>query len=167
MLGDGAGLIRLDRPDEMPGQRQVGQFDLLAEGFLQVVLAEIGDAGGERLADVGGGLGLAHRQQADARGIAPRSLRRLTDTRANLCNIVCYRGHYLRSTARPEWGLRHSNRPLKNVASDDRARRKLVKAQSLENVHFAVVSTPPGAAQWFFSGLQPVCLDLGSPHGYY
>lgn len=65
MFGNGFGLVGLDRTDEMPGQVQVAQFGLLGQGFLQVVLAEIGHAAGEGLADGGGRFGLAHGQQAD------------------------------------------------------------------------------------------------------
>ena len=46
VLGDGLGLVRLDGADEMPGQWQVGEFLLLGQGLLQVVLAEIDDATG-------------------------------------------------------------------------------------------------------------------------
>ncbi|MNP22668.1 hypothetical protein D3C76_1153500 [compost metagenome] len=49
----------------MPGQSQVDELGLLGQGFLQVVLAEIGHTGGMRLADGVGRFGLAHGQQAD------------------------------------------------------------------------------------------------------
>src|SRR5690606_7806105 len=101
VLGDGPGLVRLDGPDEVPDQVQVGQLGLLGQGFLQVVLAEVALAGGMCLAYGLRRLGLAHGEQTDCLRIALRGLRRLTDTAANLCNILCYRGHYLRSLARP------------------------------------------------------------------
>ena len=79
-----------------PMKCQVSQLLLLVEGFLQVVLANVTHAGCERFADGFGGLGLAHREQANCREISLRGLRRLTDTHTDLCNILCYRGHYLR-----------------------------------------------------------------------
>ena len=97
LLGDCAGLVRLNRADEMPGQGEVGETGLFLQGLLQIVLAEIAQAGAIGFANGLGRLGLADRQQADRIRIAPRSLRRLTDARSDLCNILCYRGHYLRS----------------------------------------------------------------------
>src|SRR5690606_10062313 len=88
-------------PDEVPDQVQVDQFGLLGQGLLQVVLAEVALPGEMGFAHRRGRFGLAHREQADSPRIALRGLRRLTDTLANLCNILCYRGHYLRSIARP------------------------------------------------------------------
>ncbi len=100
---DGPGLVRLDGADEMPGQRQVGQLGLLVQRLLQIVLAEIALAGGECLANGSGWLGLADGQQAHRGGLTTHSLRRLTDACSDLCNILLYRGHYLRP---PPWGLR-------------------------------------------------------------
>src|SRR3990167_6980261 len=96
VLGDGLGFVRLDRTDKVPGQRQVAQFGLLFQGFLQVVLTEIAGAGCKGLANRFGRFGFAHREQANSRTISLRGLRRLTDAHSDLCNILCYRGHYLR-----------------------------------------------------------------------
>ena len=66
VLGDSASLVRLNGADEVPDQGQVSQFELFAQGFLQVVLAKVAQAGGIGFAQGCGGLGLAHGQQLDA-----------------------------------------------------------------------------------------------------
>ncbi|MNT42628.1 hypothetical protein D3C72_1790570 [compost metagenome] len=54
----------------MPDQGQVGQFKLLAQGFLQVVLTKVAQARGMGFTQRLGGFGLAHGQQLDAVFIA-------------------------------------------------------------------------------------------------
>ena len=70
VLGDSASLVRLNGADEVPDQGQVGQFELFAQGFLQVVLAKVAQAGGVRFTQGLGGFGLAHGQQLNAVFIA-------------------------------------------------------------------------------------------------
>src|SRR5690606_33866422 len=94
MLGDGPGLVRLDRPDEVPDQRQILQFGHLGQGFLQVILPDVLDAGSDRFADVRRCPGLADRHQGDLRGITTGSVRSTQNAHTNVCNILCYRGHY-------------------------------------------------------------------------
>ncbi|MNT28238.1 hypothetical protein D3C72_1639090 [compost metagenome] len=101
VLGQRLGLVRLDRADEVPDHIQVGEFGLLGQGFLQVVLAEVALAAGAGVAQGIRRLALAHRQQLYRLRIASGCLRRLTDARSDLCNIVVDRGHLLPLPARP------------------------------------------------------------------
>jgi twitching motility protein PilT len=86
--------------DEMPNQWQITQLELFFQGFLQVVFAEIMQAGRIGLANRRCGFGFAHCEQANRCTISLRGLRRLTDACSDLCNILCYRGHYLRQPPR-------------------------------------------------------------------
>nr|AAA25961.1 ORF 5 [Pseudomonas aeruginosa PAO1] len=168
MLGDGPRLVRLDGADEVPVQGQVGQFGLLAEGLLQVVFAEVAKAGGVRLAHRGGGLGLAHGEQADRGRIAPRSLRCLTDARGNLCNILCYRGHYLRPmevrsasarrprNRRPRWPSSCSSVEVPRLAQDT--------TRVLEAPWLIRCFPCPRRRLWRHS---TCLLVIGESHGYY
>jgi len=62
MRGDLARLIGLYPPDEVPGERQVGERGDLAEGLLQVALAEMLMARARGRPHDFGRLGLADRQ---------------------------------------------------------------------------------------------------------
>ncbi|MNN09713.1 hypothetical protein D3C81_1226070 [compost metagenome] len=77
----------------MPDQGQVSQFKLLAQGFLQVVLAKVAQACGIGFAKGLGGFGLAHGQQLDAVFGAVGSKCCGMYARTNLKNVVCYGGH--------------------------------------------------------------------------
>ncbi|MNL73468.1 hypothetical protein D3C87_1989300 [compost metagenome] len=79
--------------DEVPDQGQVSQFELFAQGFLQVVLAKVTQAGGICFAQGLGGFGLADREQLDAVFSAVCSCYRCLDARTNQLDVVCYRGH--------------------------------------------------------------------------
>src|SRR5471032_1767847 len=93
VLGDSASLVRLNGADEVPDQGQVGQFELFAQCFLQVVLAEIAQPGGIRFAHSLGGLGLAHGQQLNAVLVTLGGECCAVYARTNPCDVVCYRGH--------------------------------------------------------------------------
>ncbi|MNF90444.1 hypothetical protein D3C84_730090 [compost metagenome] len=93
VLGNCTSLVRLNGADEVPGQGQVGQFALFVQGFLQVVLTDIADPGGEGFAHGSGGFGLAHGQQLDGRRLAPGGQRGGTDTCGERGKVVCYGGH--------------------------------------------------------------------------
>ncbi|MCY1415482.1 hypothetical protein D9M71_309660 [compost metagenome] len=93
VLGDSTSLVRLNGADEVPDQGQVGQFELLAQRFLKVVLAKVAQAGGVGFTQVLSGFGLAHSQQLDAVFGAVRGKCCSMYARTNLKNVVCYGGH--------------------------------------------------------------------------
>ena len=90
MGGDFAGLVGLDGPDEMPDEGQIRERLHFAEGFLQVVLADVPDARRRGGADGGGGLGLGGRQHGNGGGVPPAGLRCAARAVADLCYIGWY-----------------------------------------------------------------------------
>ena len=85
-LGRAPALVALDVPDHVPaqaGRAQVVQSDDLAFGFLDLVLAEVAEAGGEGLAHRFRGLGLADRDEGDLVGRTPGTRRRPGDLLPN------------------------------------------------------------------------------------
>ena len=74
VLGYGAGLVRLQAPDEMPVQRQIAEHSLLRKRLLQIIFPEIRDARRCGVAHQFGRLGLRHGYQGHRRrGRARRS----------------------------------------------------------------------------------------------
>ncbi len=65
MFGDATGFVRLDRTDEVPLQRQIGEFGHFVQGLLQVVLPETVNALRSKFAKLIAGAGFAHRKQGD------------------------------------------------------------------------------------------------------
>ena len=68
---DRACFVRLDAADEMPGEIQICEQILLRQRLLQVIFAEIRDAGGGGHPHRFGTLGLGHRDQSDRFGVPP------------------------------------------------------------------------------------------------
>ena len=95
-LGDEAGLVALDRSDEMPLDGQVLEALHLVERLLDIVLAECALPGRPGGAQGGRGKGLAHRDQAHCRRIAAGRPRRGLDAGQDCLQRLCDRGHNAR-----------------------------------------------------------------------
>jgi len=87
-FGDGAGLVALDRPDEMPHQRQITELAHLVEGFLDIIFAEIDLPDSMHLAHRSRVEGLARGDQPYFRRIAASRTRRCGDTRPELLQVL-------------------------------------------------------------------------------
>ncbi len=70
-LGDGASLVGLDAADEVPVKLQVGKLVHFDLRLLQIVFAEIRDAGGGGEAHGFGSLSLGNCNQSDRFGVPP------------------------------------------------------------------------------------------------
>ena len=65
------GFVGLDAADEMPNQLQIGELIHFGQSLLQIVFAEIRDAGGGGLAYRFGSLSLGNGNQSDRIGVPP------------------------------------------------------------------------------------------------
>src|SRR6185437_16191479 len=77
------GLVRLQLPDEVPGEIQVGALGGLRRRLGVAVLPDVGHAQLAEQPDVGRGPGLGHRDQRQLAGLPPGRLARLGDTAAD------------------------------------------------------------------------------------
>src|SRR3569623_202519 len=96
VFGDRPRLVALDRPDEMPHQRQIAQRRLFFQRLLHIIIAEFALAAGGQIAHRRRAEGLADGQQAYLRRAAPgfgRSLRetRLHGPQTGACRAVAWR----------------------------------------------------------------------------
>ncbi len=83
VLGDEAGLVGLDPPDEVPLDVRVREGQLFLNGLLHIALAEGALTGRDERAHGLGGMALAHRDKRDGVGLATRALAGGRDTRAD------------------------------------------------------------------------------------
>ena len=70
--GDVAGLVGLDPADEVPDQPQIAELVHFGKGLLEIVFAEIRDAGGGGQPYLFGSLGLGDGDQGDSAGVSAR-----------------------------------------------------------------------------------------------
>ena len=86
-FGDGTGLVGLDGADEMPTQLQIREAVHFGKGFLQIIFAEIRDAGGGGEADSFGSLRLGNCDQCDRTGVSPRGIGCTTYARPDVVHM--------------------------------------------------------------------------------